>query len=135
MKPRPIPEKQVQRQIVNLLRSLGAQVWELGTRRPRGDFPGTRQTPGIPDIYAILPPPRLHHDGRPTGLWIEVKAKGGRLRPEQAQFQQQCRGAGVPHVVGGVEDVIRFLVTGGWLSAASVPHYRVPNPIEREETP
>lgn len=123
-RPKPIPEKQVQRQIVNLLRSMGAAVYVIGTTRPRGDMPGTRQTPGIPDLYAVLP--RRGH-GEAQDLWIEVKRRGGKLRPEQERFQQQCREAGIPHVVGGVDDVIRYLVGGGWLSSSSVPHYRLPD--------
>lgn len=130
-RPRPIPEKAVQHQIVQLLRARGAAVYVLGTRRPRGDFHGTCQTPGIADLYCVLPAPPLG-GGAPTGLWIEVKATGGTLRPEQVVFRDLCRRAGIPHVTGGVEEVLRFLVTGGWVSAASVPHYRQPQ-IEREE--
>jgi hypothetical protein len=125
MKPRPIPERAVQSQIVQLLRSLGASVYVLGTRRPRGDYQGTAQTPGIGDLFVILPEPKLA-DGSATGVWIECKATGGRLRPEQAEFQQHCRAARIPHIVGGVEEVLEFLVTGGWISAANLPHYRAP---------
>jgi hypothetical protein len=49
MKSPRIPEKVIQQQIVTLLRSIGAQVWVLGTRRKRGDYQGTMQTPGLPD--------------------------------------------------------------------------------------
>lgn len=123
---RPIPERVVQQQVVTLLRACGASVYVLGTRRPRGDYQGTRQSPGIPDLYALLPAPKLAGGGTPTGVWIEVKRQGGRLRPEQASFAQQCRAARIPHVVGGVDEVLRFLVTGGWVSAANLPHYRQP---------
>jgi len=39
-----IPEKVIQSQIVVLLRTCGAAVYVLGGARPRGDYPGTRQT-------------------------------------------------------------------------------------------
>lgn len=118
-----LPEKLVQWQVVNLLRSIGAAVYILGTRRPSGDFQGTRQTPGIGDVYCILPPPRVT-PGPGCALWVEVKADGGRLSPEQREFQALCAGANIPHVVGGVDQVIAFLIQGGWLKGESVPHYR-----------
>jgi hypothetical protein len=125
-------EKIVQQQIVHLLRSIGAAVYVLGTKRPREDSQGTRQTPGIPDLYTFLPPPRLQTDAagdhyqHGCGLWIEVKAQGGRLRPEQVQFREGCGFAHVPHVTGGVDQVIAFLMAGGWLKADNLPHYRLP---------
>lgn len=124
MRPRPIPEKAVQAQIAQLLRTLGAAVFVIGTTRRRGDYQGTMMTLGIPDIYAILPAPKLA-GGAPTGLWVEVKRRGGRLRPEQATFRAHCRAASIPHLVGGVGEVVSFLVHGGWLSSSAVPHYRL----------
>jgi hypothetical protein len=36
----------------------------MGTTRRRGDYPGTMQTPGIPDLMAFLPVKRsLETDG------------------------------------------------------------------------
>ena len=127
-----VAERVEQAHIVQLLRSLGAAVYVLGTVRRRGDYPGTMQTPGLPDLYVVLPPARLPAT-RPTlrghsPLWVEVKAQGGRLRPAQVAFQAQCIVAGVPHVVGGLDAVIAYLIAGGWLAAASVPHYRRPAP-------
>jgi len=51
---------------IKLLRTLGATVYTFGTRRSRGkacprcgtfvpEHQGTRQTPGIPDVFAFLP--------------------------------------------------------------------------------
>lgn len=121
-----IPEKVVQQHIVTLLRSIGGTVYVLGTTRRRGDFHGTMQTPGIGDLYAFLPkPPRF--SGQPTALWIEVKAKGGRLRPEQVEFRAHCARAAVAHVTGDLDAVIQFLCDGGWLSAANLPNYRTPS--------
>jgi hypothetical protein len=116
-KPRRVPEKVVQAQIRHALLSVGAAVYTIG-RPPRRDavFKGTGQTPGIPDLYALLP-------DTPTGplmvpghgLWIECKAKGGKLRPEQAAFQARCVDAGIPHLVGGLEDVLAYLLAHGYI--------------------
>lgn len=124
-----VPEKVVQQHALNLLRNVGARVWVLGTRRRRGDFPGTMQTPGIADVFAILPPPPLKSDRRsPVPLWFECKAAGGRLRPEQAEFRTACLEAELAHVVGGVDELMSFLVRGGWLKSQNVPHYKQPQP-------
>ena len=109
-----VSEKDVQYEIVTLLRSIGAAVYVLGTKRARGDVQGTRQTPGISDLYCLLPAPRLS-SGHACGVWIEVKAEGGQLRPEQHEFRRHCIAAGVPHVVGGTNEVVEFLSDGGWL--------------------
>lgn len=125
-----VPERVVQQQIVTLLRSVGAAVYVLGTVRRRGDFHGTMQTPGLPDLFAVLPASKVAApDGAfssPTALWVEVKAEGGQLRREQAEFRAQCESAELAHVVGGVDDVIAWLIAGGWLKAENVPHYRRP---------
>lgn len=118
-----VPERVVQQQIVHLLRSLGAQVWVLGTVRPRGDTPGTRQTPGIGDLFACL---------RGRALWVECKAAGGRLRPEQAVFRAAVRETPCHHVVGGVDEVVAWLVAQGILRADAVAHYRVAAKPPRE---
>lgn len=122
-----IPEKVVQSNIINLVRSIGGHPFVLGTVRPKGDSHGTRQTPGIPDVWVFLPAPALRPSAPPSSLWIEVKAVGGRMRPEQVEFKALCRRVGIAHVHGGLDDVIAFLVDGGWLSAANLPHYRHPN--------
>lgn len=118
-----VSEKTEQAHIVQLLTGLGARVWVLGTRRPRGDFQGTRQTPGIPDLYAVIP---HRQRGISTALWVECKAAGGRLRPEQVAFQQACHQAQVAHVVGGLDAVIGWLLQGEFIEARQVPWYRLP---------
>jgi hypothetical protein len=111
-----VPEKAVQAQIVHLLRSIGASVYILGTVRPKGDTPGTRQTPGIPDLNVFLPQrtPGNHTET----AWIEVKASGGILKPAQVVFQQNCKQAWHHHIVGGMDDVLVFLRAYGWVKAA-----------------
>jgi len=56
------------------------------------------------------------------GLWIEVKAAGGRLRPQQAEFASLCGGAGIPHLVGGLDVVLAYLQQHGYIKEAA--HYR-----------
>jgi hypothetical protein len=108
-------EKVEQANIVRLLRTLGASVYTLGTRRPRGDHPGTRQTPGLPDLYALLPAPRVRH-GLPCAVWIEVQRHGGRLSPGQQQFRESCLMCGIAHIVGSCDAVIAWSTAGGWLT-------------------
>lgn len=111
-------EKAVQGHIVQLIRSLGGRAYVMGTRRRSGDFQGTMQTPGIPDVMAFLPsPPRADVDGR-TLLFIECKAARGRLRPEQREFQALCHGSNVAHIVGGLDDVIAWLAARGYVRAS-----------------
>jgi hypothetical protein len=119
-------EKTEQASIVNLLAQLGAAVYVLGTRRatacglcggPSTDR-GTRQTPGIPDLFAILPaaPTTYPQPGTPdVPVWIEVKGNGGMLALEQATFKTQCEAAGLLHIVGGVDQVVAALELGGWI--------------------
>lgn len=117
-----VPEKAEQRHIVQLTRSIGGEVWELGTTRPGGDFRGTCQTPGMSDLVLFVP--RLPH-GREL-VFVEVKGQGGRLRPEQEQFRAACLAAGATHLVGGLDTYIEFLVGRGLVKASAFPHYRQP---------
>lgn len=126
-----IPEKTVQSHIVQLLRSIGGKVWVTGTRRPRGDFQGTCMTPGLPDIVAFLPPRPYRIQGdvpyaKPALLFVECKAAGGRLRPEQQEFQGLCQDAEVAHVVGDLDSVIAWLCAHHYVTASQFPHYRQP---------
>lgn len=116
------PERHEQRAIVQLLSTVGCRVFVLGTTRPRGDFHGTCQSPGLCDLLAFLP------NGGGL-LAIEVKAPGGRLRPEQEVFRNCCLACEQPwqvhHVVGGLDSVIHYLIQLGLLKADQVPFYRV----------
>lgn len=118
---RPIArERSVQQQIVMLLRSLGSQVYTLGTTRRAGDYHGTMQTPGLPDVMAFLPA-RGERKGRL--VMIEVKAPGGRARPDQLAFQDACRATGVAHVLGGLDQVVTWLVDEQYLRADQIAHF------------
>ena len=60
--------------------------------------------PGCPDVLGQM------KDGRLLG--VEVKAKAGKLRPEQAVFLERIRGAGgVAFVARDMRDVVRELGT------------------------
>jgi len=113
----------IQQQIVTLLRGLGAFVYVLGTRRASGDYQGTRQTPGIPDLYAFIP-----HRQTATiiPLWVECKAYGARPTPQQVEFAARCGLASAAHVIGGLDDVIAWLLERGVLTPDRVAHYRLP---------
>ena len=129
-----VSEKVVQAQITQLLRSIGGAVYVLGTVRRRGDYPGTCQSPGLPDLLAFLPPPSsgpgLPGSALEMLVAVEVKAAGGRLRPEQAAFRAHALAAGMTHLVGDLDVVIAWLVCRGFLRSSSVPSYRQP----KEET-
>ena len=114
-------EKHEQAAIVQLLRSIGASVYVLGTRRPRGDYHGTCQTPGIPDLYAMLP---ARKSWAADAVWIEVKSATGRLSPDQSVFASRCYERSIPYVRGGVDAVISWLTASGYLKPDQVPHYR-----------
>lgn len=123
-------EKVEQAHGVQLLRTLGAKVYVHGTHRKRDDFQGTMQTPGTPDIEAWLPAPRIVPRPHAAQLrWLlkwEVKAAGGRLSPEQREYQELCNDADVEYLVGDYNALVSWLIESGYLSSANVPHYRVP---------
>jgi len=114
MKTPRVSEKVIQAQIVQALRTVGAAVYVLG-RPPRHESAhmGTGQTPGIPDLYVLLP---KSPTGVPAhGLWFEVKSVGGRLRPQQADFAALCGGANVKHLVGGLDVALSYLQQHGYV--------------------
>lgn len=121
-----VSEKVEQAHIVQLLRSIGGKVYVSGTVRRRGDFAGTMQTPGIPDVEAFLPAPPDDPHGAWVVLKVECKARGGRLRPEQAEYRRLCEAAQIWHVVGGLDAVIAWLASAGYVRTDQFPHYRQP---------
>ena len=106
-----VSEKHVQRQIVDYLKLIGAEVYVLGTVRRKGDHPGTMQTPGIPDLYAFLKPGIFSADA----LWIEVKAEGGKCSPAQLSFQKLAKERGINYVCGGFQDLLNWLNGMGYI--------------------
>ena len=127
-----VSEKAEQQHIVQLLLSIGAAVYVLGHPSPNDGrrHRGTGQTPGVPDLLAFLPW-RAPLDGLgieslERQVWIEVKAAGGKLRPEQETFRERCEKSGVAHVIGGLDAVIAWLAERGYVKASAFPHYRQP---------
>lgn len=90
-----LPEKEIQRRIVQRLGKLGVIVYSLS--QPRA----TKQSLGLPDLCCFDPVRGM--------FWIEVKAADGKLRDEQRVFQELCEKAGVGHVTGGLAEVEAFL--------------------------
>lgn len=125
-----MPEKSVQAQGVKLLRGIGGKVYELGTHRRRGDYQGTLQSPGWPDVAAFLPTRLIAGVVRPVFLFWEAKAAGGRLRPEQAEFRALCQDALVEHVVGDLDALIAWLVARTYVKADQFPTYRQPQALK-----
>lgn len=116
-------------------------MWVLGTRRSRfarcdrcgagvilkgRQHHSTRQTPGVSDVLAFMPP--LGQASRWRLLFVEAKAKGGRLRDDQAMFRELCLAAEVDHVVGDLDAVIGWCVEWGYLRRDQVAHYRLQEP-------
>lgn len=128
-RPSRVPEKAEQAHGVQLVRSIGGKAYIIGGHRRRGDYQGTMQSPGIPDVMFFLPPrpvPPGSGNVRPLFLFWEAKASGGRLRLEQDEFRGLCQDAGVEHLVGNFDALIAWLAEHHYVKAESVPHYRQP---------
>lgn len=121
------PEKVVQQQVVRLLQSIGAQVYVLGTVRPRGDYRGTCQTAGVPDVWCFLPahPTFTEQPDRVRGLWVECKAVGARRSEAQEYFRARCEASRVNYVCGGVDDVLAWLEERAWVRREGLAWYRI----------
>ena len=120
-------EKHEQEAGVRLLRTLGAKVYVLGTVRPQGDYRGTCQTPGLPDVQAFLPIRGDRSEAtRRLLVWEVKRAQGGRLSEPQKEFLGLCAAAGVAHVVGPLDALLAWLHAEGYVHAGQVPHYRLP---------
>jgi len=130
------PEKAEQAKGVALLRSLGAAVYVLGTRRAGGarchqcggfvpGDQGTRQTPGIPDVLAFLPAPR---GSSLVGcqLWWEAKRPdGGRASAPQHAFAANCAASGIAHCLGDANALVAWLIAHQYLRPDQVAHERI----------
>ena len=117
-------EKLEQQRICTLLKSIGAAVYVLGTRRKRGDYQGTMMSSGLPDLLCFLPGSPIVT--APQALWIEVKAARGVRSPAQHLFAEYCASASVPYLCGGLDEVITFLVSKAYVKSSQLAHYRQP---------
>jgi hypothetical protein len=135
---RPLPERAEQEAVKKLLLAMGAKFYVAGVTRKKGDYQGTMQTPGLPDLplvflpaFKLQPPPA---PGTPPLMYelvcIEVKStaahktKHGGLSPFQREAKAYCLGAGVPYVHGDLDAIIGWLIDHGYLKPENVPHYR-----------
>ena len=89
-------EREIRAEGVKLLRALGCRVEVFSENR------ATRNTPGVPDVYAFLP------NGRGT-VWWEAKVPGGRISYDQYDFEAACLMCGQPYVRGGLAELRHFL--------------------------
>jgi hypothetical protein len=124
---RPPLEKTEQAATVKLLTLLGADVYVLGTRRPRGracptcgtfvaDHAGTCQTPGVSDLIVFLPGPLPRRV-----CFIEQKRDGGQLSEPQQQFRALAEESTALYVAGTMDDVIGWLTDHGYLARKAAP--------------
>ena len=115
-------EKAEQAGTVKLLTLLGADVYVIGTRRPRGracpscgafvaEHAGTCQTPGVSDLIVFLPGPRPRRV-----CFIEQKRVGGVLSEPQEQFRQVVDASTALYVAGTMDDVMAWLDDRGYLT-------------------
>lgn len=125
-------EAEIQRMIVIMLRMLGWTVYSLsqGYRKEKG---GTRQTPGLPDLFAF-------HRVRQVTLWVEVKPPREQRRlakllarsdvprsavrdvkraRAQQVFRELCAATGQPYAYGDVGDVMGVLRALGFRVGAA----------------
>ena len=138
-----VRETVIQRQIVKVLKTVNAEVYEIGRPPHRDDtnvHKGLRQSPGVPDLIVHMPVAplplrdRAHQsagwarlrDGQwfmdAHTLWIEVKGEGGKLSEAQQGFRDFCLMANEPHIVGGLDEVLAYLVEHGYVKETA--HYR-----------
>jgi hypothetical protein len=123
-------EKAEQAGTIKLLTMLGADVYVLGTRRPRGrpcpkcgsfvaEHAGTCQTPGLPDLVAFLPGPLPRRV-----CFVEQKREGGRFSADQERFRELVASSPACYVAGTLDDVIAWLTNEGYLGERRFGHGR-----------
>jgi len=96
-------ELDVQYEVRTFLEALGCAVYALSQGR------ATRQSAGLPDLWVLHP--------RLGGVWIEVKAPGGRRSAAQTTFAERCAQAHVPHLfASSLEPVRRLCAAAGLLA-------------------
>jgi hypothetical protein len=116
------PEAAEQEKALRLLRSMGARVWVAGTTRKRGDYQGTMQTPGLPDLPFVF----LRRGDGYTLLVVEMKSptaarsKLAGRSPEQVEFAQLCELSDINYFCGDCDGLIGWLISHGFLRADQV---------------
>jgi hypothetical protein len=133
--PRRAPlEKVIQRQIRTAALTIGGTVMTLG-RPARADdvHKGTRQTPGLPDLYIFLPQavrdaPHSCFQWPAHTLWVEVKRAGTRDTRSKAQkdFAALCAATKTPYLWGDLDTFLHYLLERGYVTETA--HYRKGSP-------
>lgn len=118
-----------------LIAHLGGAVWVAGTTRRKGDYQGTMQTPGLPDLPHVFLPEkraeRLALGFTQRHLVIECKRpktttqRAGRLRAEQKDFRDLALAAGLDYLAGGFDVFVAWLIANKYVREDQVAHYRV----------
>jgi hypothetical protein len=96
-----IDEDEEQVEVTKLFRAYGAKVRNTSQKRP------SKVAPGIADLIVMFP-------ARGFALWWEVKRQvGGEQRPDQREFEEDCRAAGWTYRLGDRFDAARYLLNLG----------------------
>lgn len=113
-------EREIQRDVIELYRSLGCLVAPTSTGR-RG---GTRNAPGLPDLY-VFPPIRAYAIGLQP-FWHETKRPSGHQSPAQIEWQMLCEARNVAYVLGGTEAALIYLRSIGLIAdvARQIPQQK-----------
>lgn len=118
---RPPLEKVEQAHICAFVRAtLQGKVWVLGTVRRRTDYQGTNQTPGLADLWMVLPAVR---DLPSVGVWWETKSKAGQRSAAQVQFGEACQSAGVAYGFGPFDAFMAWAISQGRVLPSRLAHY------------
>ncbi len=109
-----IREAEEQRAIAKQFRAYGFKVRNLS--QPRA----TKQAPGIGDLIVM-------HTARGVALWWESKRQvGGKLSPDQVEFEADCRACSWTYRSGDRYDAARYLVNLGMAEGGEGPNGIVP---------
>lgn len=114
-----IDEDEEQVKIEEMFRAYGAVVYRTSQKRP------SKVSRGIADLIVMFPT-------RGFSLWWETKRQiGGKQRPDQAQFERDCRDGGWTYRLGDRYDVARYLLNLGLAEEGDGPLGIVPARMTR----
>lgn len=107
-------ERDEQQYVAKLFRGFGCKVYWLSQAR------STKQTEGLPDLWVV------HVDAK-LAFWFETKrSSGGRVRPEQKLFADECAATGIKHHMGDRRVAARILLDTGLARVGDGPCGIVP---------
>lgn len=112
-----VDEDVEQLEVIDLLRAYGAVVRSTSQKRR------SKLAVGIADLIVMFPT-------RGFALWWETKRQvGGEQRPDQVQFEADCRASGWTYRLGDRYDVARYLVNLGLAEGGDGPCGIVPTRV------